>query len=246
MVATGAVSERQEQVPDVIARVCTYNVLCTMLAHFIITGHLGTFSTIWSIFLSTPVEHADDSSHNFFRLAGGVGLEPRHVGIVMSALGLIVVFLQVIIYPRLSDRFGTLRIWTSALYAFPLAYVMAPYPALVASESFGADSATYKWLAMFCVLLVFGVGRTGVTPATTLLINDCTPHPSLRATIHSIATVLGNLARSIFPIAALAIFGQGLKIGVVGLGFWCLTCLAVTYRWVKDGSAEEKPLPRIA
>lgn len=249
--------QTQTQTPpaekSVFARVCTPNVLSTMLAHFIITGHLGTFSTIWTIFLSTPVSSDPTSSSpsptDFVKFGGGVGLEPRSVGITMSALGLIVVFLQLIIYPRLSDRFGTLRIWTFALWAFPIAYTLAPFPALVASfTGGGAESGVaYKWLAIFVVLLIFGVGRTGVTPATTLLINDCTPHPSVRATIHSIATVLGNLARSIFPIMALAIFGQGLRIGVVGLGFWCLTGLAVTSCvaswWVRDGSAaEDKPL----
>lgn len=38
---------------------------------------------------------------------------------------------------------------------------------------------------------------------------------------------------------AFAIFGKGLQIGVVGLGFWCLACLAVlacvASRWVREG-----------
>lgn len=83
------------------------------------------------------------------------------------------------------------------------------------------------------------IGRTGVTPATTLLINDCTPHPSVRGTIHTAGTVIGNLSRSIFPIVAFAIFGKGLEIGVVGLGFWCLAVLGglacVASRWVEQG-----------
>jgi len=93
---------------------------------------------------------------------------------------------------------------------------------------------------MSSVLLLFVLGRTGVTPATTLLINDCTPHPSVRGTIHTAGTVIGKLSRSLFPIAALAIFGGGLQIDLVGLGFWCIACLAVlacaASRWVKEGS----------
>jgi hypothetical protein len=80
---------------------------------------------------------------------------------------------------------------------------------------------------MSLVIVLFITGRTGVTPATTLLINDCTPHPSVRGTIHTAGTVIGNLSRSLFPVAALAIFGHGLQIGVIGLGFWCLAGLAV-------------------
>jgi len=127
------------------------------------------------------------------------------------------------------------------LFVFPVVYLLAPYVSLVASASSSTDANTPAvWVAMALVLLLFVLGRTGVTPATTLLINDCTPHPSVRGTIHTAGTVVGNLGRSIFPIAALAIFGRGLQIGVVGLGFWCLACLAilacVASRWVQEGS----------
>jgi hypothetical protein len=35
-------------------RIWTWNVFCTLLAHFIIAGHLTTFTSLWAIFLSTP------------------------------------------------------------------------------------------------------------------------------------------------------------------------------------------------
>lgn len=207
---------------------------------------------------------------------------PRDVGFAMALLGAIGVLLQLVVYPILQDRFGTVKIWRAALLVFPVVYLIAPFPSLVASapsqRRSGGDSErdhfvrntirntirdtisnsindtvtdtvtiTAKdgvtapvWLATAAVIVLFIIGRTGVTPATTLLINDCTPHPSVRGTIHTAGTVLGNLGRSLFPIGALAIFGQGLRIGVVGLGFWCLMALAVlayiTSLWVTEGS----------
>ena len=219
-------------------RIWTRNVLCTMLAHFIIAGHLGTFTNLWAIFLSTPVggpNPAHPSSPIHF--SGGLGLQPREVGFAMSAVGVLGVTLQLVIYPILNDRFGTIHIWQAALFIFPLVYTLAPFPALIASNS---TSTPLIWTTLLLVLLFFIIGRTGVTPATTLLINDCTPHPSVRGTIHTAGTVIGNLSRSLFPIAAFAIFGQGLKIGIVGLGFWCVAGLAVlacvASRWVVEGS----------
>ena len=226
-------------------RIWTFNVFCTMTAHFIISGHLGTFPTLWTVFLSTPIERQVEGTdrHSPVRFGGGLGMQPRNVGIIMSVLGAIIVFLQVIIYPKLSDRHGTLVIWGLALYAFPVAYFCAPFPALIASGNSSSGPFKPEWLAVAGVLVVFGIGRTGVTPATTMLINDCSPHPSVRATIHSTATVLGNLSRSIFPVTALAIFGMGLKIGAVGLAFWCLTGLAllscVASRFVRGGSRDD-------
>jgi len=220
-------------------RIWTRNVLCTMLAHFIIAGHLGTFTNLWAIFLSAPIGKSS-RQHPPIRFNGGLGMQPREVGCAMSILGAIGVVLQLVIYPMLNDRFGTIRIWQGALFIFPIVYTLAPFPALVASSIPQGHNTVLVWVSMLFVLLLFVIGRTGVTPATTLLINDCTPHPSVRGTIHTAGTVIGNLSRSFFPIIAFSIFGKGLEIGVVGVGFWCLACLAmlacVASRWVVQGS----------
>ncbi|KIV87894.1 hypothetical protein PV11_03410 [Exophiala sideris] len=231
--------KRKRKLP--FRRIWTFNVVCTMLSHFVIAGHLGTFSSLWAIFLSTPVGDAE-SRHPPFVFNGGLGMLPRDVGFAMALLGAIGVLLQLVVYPLLQDRFGTIRIWRCALLVFPVVYILAPFPSLVASapSQRGDSTSVLVWLATAGVIVLFIVGRTGVTPATTLLINDCTPHPSVRGTIHTTGTVVGNLARSFFPIGALAIFGQGLRIGVVGLGFWCLMALAilsyVASLWVTEGS----------
>lgn len=220
-------------------RIWTWNVLCTMFAHFIIAGHIATFTNLWAIFLSTPIEKSTNQ-HPPFRFGGGLSMQPREVGFAMSTLGAIGVTMQLVIYPMLNDRYGTIRIWRSALYVFPIAYALAPLPALVGSASTLPAKPILVWLSVGFVLFLFVIGRTGVTPATTLLINDCTPHPSVRGTIHTAGTVIGNLSRSIFPVIAFVIFGKGLEIGVVGLGFWCLSVLAVAAcvasRWVEQGS----------
>ncbi|KAK5048558.1 hypothetical protein LTR84_005649 [Exophiala bonariae] len=160
----------------------------------------------------------------------------------MSLLGTLVISLQLVVYPTLQDRFGTIKIWRSALIIFPLAYLVAPYPSLVAStvSQNGERRVPLVWLSIDRVIFCFIFGKTGVTPATTLLINDCTPHPSGRATIHAAATVVGILSRSIFPMVVLVIFGRGLAMGVIGLAFWSLSGLAalayVGSLWVIEGS----------
>lgn len=222
-------------------RIWTRNVICTMLSHFVIAGHLATFSNLWVIFLSTPVGDVKDQHLPIF-FNGGLGMRPRDVGFAMALLGAIGVVLQLVVYPLLQDRFGTIRIWRIALLVFPLVYFVAPFPSIVASTSSqrGDTITASVWIATGAVIVLFIVGRTGVTPATTMLINDCTPHPSVRGTIHTTGTVVGNLGRSLFPIGALTIFGQGLRVGVVGLGFWCLMALAimasVASLWVTEGS----------
>ena len=145
-----------------------------------------------------------------------------------------------LIYPTLNDRWGTVQIWRKALLVFPFVYVLAPFLSLVASADIVRGKTVLVWLAMGFILLLFVIGRTGVTPATTLLINDCTPHPSVRGTIHTAGTTVGNISRSFFPVIAFIIFGSGLDVGIVGLGFWFVAALSVlacvASFWVREGS----------
>lgn len=196
---------------------------------------------MWAIFLSTPTADPE-SQHPPIHFTGGLGMNPRSVGFAMSLLGATGVLLQAVLYPPLNDRYGTVKLWRAALFIFPFVYLLAPFPALVASASsiHGSTKVALTWLAMSAVLFLYVVGRTGTTPATALLINDCTPHPSVRGTIHTAGTMVGNLSRSVFPVITLTIFGRGLNIGVVGLGFWCIMFLAVSAciasRWVTEGT----------
>ncbi|KAG4432558.1 hypothetical protein IFR05_011946, partial [Cadophora sp. M221] len=152
-------------------RIWTWNVLCTLLAHFIIAGHIATFTNLWSIFLSTPLASPAEQ-HPPFHFTGGLGMHPRQVGFAMSTVGAVGVTLQLAIYPLLNDRYGTIAIWRSALYVFPVAYLLAPFPSLVGSADFAHGKQLLVWLSIGGILLLYIIGRTGVTPATTLLIND--------------------------------------------------------------------------
>lgn len=221
-------SERLIAVP--FRKIWTTNVIYTMLATFLVAGNLGTFITLWPLFLSAPRQDSR-ARHSSINLSGGLDLNARQVAICMSLLGIPSIVLQISIYPTLSDRYGTTRVWRFALFLFPLTYLIASITTVTTPTSSKLDTATNKspilWFMVLFVLSLFIAGRTGVAPATTMLINDCTPHARLRGTIHTIGTVFSNLGRSIFPAIVLPIFGYGLKKGITGLGFWFLTVIAV-------------------
>ncbi|KAF2835103.1 MFS general substrate transporter [Patellaria atrata CBS 101060] len=182
-----------------LCRMWTSNVLSTMIAQFIISGHLGTFSSLWAIFLSTPVV-ATQYQHPPLWFSGGLGLSPKFVGVAMSSLGFAGIILQIVVYPPLRDRTGTIRLWRTALYLFPVVYVLAPFCALVASsmstEEKESPSSGSVWIALLSITILYVLGRTGVVPATSLLINDCAPHPSVRGTVHATGTIVSNLSRT--------------------------------------------------
>lgn len=224
----------------------TFNVISTMVTYFAIQGHIGTFPSLWAIFLTVPAE-VSRGQQGPLQFYGGLGMNPRKVGMAMSLQGVIGTLMQIVFYPMLNDRFGAIRVWRASLFIFPIAYFLAPLCANALDQSAAkldnaASGQALLWATVLFVLFLFVVGRTGVAPATTLLINDCTPHPSVRATIHATGMIVSSLSHSIFPPATLAIFGHGLSIGIAGQGFWLLTglaglaCLASTL--VEEGNSD--------
>jgi hypothetical protein len=267
--AAGATHSRQPSVSDgprrskqyrrrytqrlAFRRIFTPNVIWTLSANFLLAFHLGTFNSLWFVFLSTPVydpakgpESPDAVARRLpFIFTGGLGLRPPEVGMAMAILGVIGIGLQLGVYPRLSTRLGTVGSWRMFLLFFPLTYCLVPYLSLVPSASPPphAKDGVEVWIAIAGVLFLQVVGRTFTLPAQTILVNNCTPHPSVLGTVHGIGQSVSSFARSIGPILGGFWYGLGLARGVVGAVFWGLSGVAalnIMASWfVREGDGHE-------
>ncbi|KAI9167585.1 Major facilitator superfamily transporter [Paramyrothecium foliicola] len=213
-------------------RIFTRNVVLTLFAYFLFAFHIGTCNALYFVFLSTPVWDPKDSKHGMhlpFHFTGGLGLQPREVGIAMAILGVIGIAMQILLYPTLSARLGTIRSWRLFLLCFPVAYFLMPYLAVVPSTSPppAAKTGPLVWLAISSILFVQVSGRTFSLPANTILVNNCSPHPSVLGSVHGIGQSVSSAARTIGPMVGGVVFGYGLNHGVVGLVWWALAAIAV-------------------
>ncbi|KAF7861449.1 hypothetical protein EAF04_008014 [Stromatinia cepivora] len=235
-------------------QIFTYNVVCTLVSHALLAFSMGTFQNIWYSFLSTPVYNPSHPSKSLpadyaprppLEFTGGIGLPPRDVGLAMSILGMIGITMQLFLYPIVNTRLGTIRSWRIFLYGFPIAYALAPFLSLVPSLSSPPSQKTGPliWISLTLVLLIQTISRTFAGPATTILINNCSPHPSVLGTIHGIGQTASSAARTVGPALGGYLYGVGLSRGYVGLVFWVLagmagvTCLASTF--VREGDGHE-------
>lgn len=230
-----------------LSRIWTRNVLCTLLCHSILALHIGTFNNLWFIHLSAPrfdPESPSPPSHTRqslpFGFTGGLGMPPRSVGFAMAVLGVIGISLQLLVYPAVNARLGTLRSFRYSLCLFPLTYTLTPYLSIIHSSLAPPNQASgiLVWLALSCVLLVQVVGRTFALPATIILINNCSPHPSVLGTIHGIAQSVSSASRTIGPILGGWGYGKGLQVGVVGAVWWALAVVAGV-GWLLSGLVRE-------
>ncbi|KAI0474276.1 major facilitator superfamily domain-containing protein [Xylaria cf. heliscus] len=232
-------------------RIFTRNVSFTLVSHFFLAFHVGTFNSLWFVFLSTPVyDPADPEPPGFaprlpFRFTGGLGLPPRSVGLAMALLGVIGILMQLFLYPWLSARLGTLRSWRVFLLFFPVTYLLLPFLSVVPSSTAPPSQKTGLaiWVAIGGVLFVQVSARTFALPAQTILVNNCTPHPSILGTVHGLAQSASSLARTIGPVAGGWLYGLGLSHGFVAGVFWGLAGMAVVgvmvSFWVKEGDGHE-------
>lgn len=239
-----------------IRRVWTRNVIITLCAHGSLAFHIGTFNALWFIFLSTPrydptnpqppsLKHPSFPIH----FNGGLALSPAHIGIALSILGIIGIFLQLVVYPSWSGRFGVVKSYRYSLLLFPICYTLTPYLALLPSTSKPPHEATgvLVWTGIVFVLCIQVMARTFALPGTTILVNNSCPHPSVLSTYHGIAQSISSAVRTVGPASMSWLYGRGLVWGVVGTGFWGMACAAIVNNcvgaFVKDSDGHEIKLP---
>lgn len=237
-------------------RIWTRNVLFTLLSHGLLAMHVGTFSNLWFVFLSTPrysptnpasTLHlpADYKPHGPFTFTGGLALPPPAIGAALAILGLIGISLQLLLYPRLCFHLGTIKSYRLSLLLFPFSYLLVPFLAILPSSSPAPAQASgfLVWSGITLVLCIQVLARTFALPSAAILVNNSSPHPSVLGTIHGIAQSVSSATRTFGPVVAAWVYGMGLEMGVVGLAWWCMAGFAVlgavAGRWVWEGDGHE-------
>ncbi|KAH8170603.1 major facilitator superfamily protein [Sarocladium implicatum] len=213
-------------------RIFTRNVTMTLVAHFLLALCVGSFNSLWFVFLSTPVHDPVKSKHSVslpFHFTGGIGMKPATVGVATAILGVIGITMQLCLYPPISHRLGTVLSWRLSLLCFPIAYILVPFLSIVPSTSDppAGKTGALLWLGIVGVLFFAVTGRTFALPGQNILVNNCCPHPSVLGTVHGVAQSVSSLARTIGPIASGFVYGYGLDHGVVGTVFWCMSGMAM-------------------
>ncbi len=217
-------------------RIFTRNVLCTFLAHGLFHLHMASFNVLWFLFLSTPRfdpsqprPRTHTSQHLPFSFTGGLGLPPRDVGFAIGILGAMGLVMQFGVYSRVTDRVGLVSAFRYALSVFPVTYLLVAYLAVIPTTSPPPHKADgpWIWIAITCLLFIQVCGRTFSLPITQILVNNSTPHPSVLGTIHGISTTVGSGCRTLGPVIWSAIYGWGLKKGIVGTAWWMLSIEAI-------------------
>lgn len=242
--------KKRERLP--VSRIWTRNVISTLIAHALLALHVGTYSSLWFVFMSTPrfdpkhpIPPWLKKQHFPFYFTGGLALPPKQIGAALAVLGTIGISLQLLLYPRLSSRLGIVWSYRYSLLLFPIAYFLVPFLVMIPSTTQppAAVGGILVWLGIVGILFIQVLARTFALPATAILVNNCCPHPSVLGTIHGIGQSVSSASRTLGPVVGSLVFAHGLNVGVVGLAWWTLMVMAalgaVAGTFVKNGNGHE-------
>ncbi|KAL0932752.1 major facilitator superfamily transporter [Colletotrichum truncatum] len=227
-----------------LRRMFTKNMCFTLLAYAIQEYHITTYNTLWTSFLSDPVDTKNRARLPFL-FSGGAGMKPDRIMWSLFIVGVMGLPTQLFIYPRISRRMGTLKMWRTFMMGMPLLYFIIPYIAAVPSTAAPPAGKEGFWVWFVIVLAqVLMVGTsTFVVPAQLVLTNLSSPHPSALARTHSSAFLLTGLVRSATSSIAGVIYSYGSSHNITGLVWWIASGVAalgcLNSRIVKEGSGHE-------
>ncbi|KAI5462832.1 major facilitator superfamily domain-containing protein [Mariannaea sp. PMI_226] len=236
-------------------RIWTRNVIFTLINSAFYDFQLGAFTNIWSLFLSTPRYGTHGTARSTkgkvssrslpLLFTGGLGMPASTVGVASSFLGLLGMILQFTMYPPVQARLGTMRSFRWFLILFPVAYFIGPYLSILPSttEPPEAASGSWIWAGIILILLLQVMARTFTLPATIILLNNCSPHPSVLGTIHGLGQSVSAAFRTVGPVVGGWWYGYGLDIGMVAWGWWGVAAVAIlgcgTALMMHEGSGHE-------
>ncbi|KAI9683925.1 MAG: hypothetical protein M1829_004260 [Trizodia sp. TS-e1964] len=193
-------------------------VLSTLLSFSLLPLHNATFMQLFPHFLSSPLAPAPAPASRLF-FTGGLHLPSSTIGLLLSSFGVLGIFLQLLIYPRLQAAIGTLAAYRLALWMFPFAYIAAPYLARM------QPADPLRWAGVCAMLCVQVTARTFAIPSSVILLTNVAPRPSALGRIHGAGNMVSSLSRAVGPAVGGWVFAWGVERGCVGFVWWAYLAL---------------------
>lgn len=216
---TAAKPETATTATPSLRSIFTRNVNLTLLCHHLLALHVSTFNTL--IFLLLPAARsANEDAHLPFAFTGGLGLSTEQVGLATAIIGAIGLPLQILLYPSLNTRLGTLTAYKFFLPFSIAAYISLPFIVLL------PNSDWLIWPALTLIFALQVLSRTFALPSTVILVNNSSPSPRALGTIHGFAQSVSSGARTAGPVLGGWLLGWGLKANCVGAVWWGIAGVA--------------------
>ena len=149
----------------------------------------------------------------------------------MSLQGIYSMVAQILLFPFLVSRFGSLRVFQFVVISWPLLYFTIPYLVLLPPR--------LQMPSIYICLLWKTTSQVLAYPSNAILLTNSAPSMLVLGVINGIAASTASLCRAFGPTVSGVIHSWGLKMGYTGLAWWAsgLICVlgGVESLWMEEG-----------
>lgn len=168
--------------------------------------------------MSKPIPTGEDTHLPFF-FSGGFGWNTQKNGAFLATQGFLQMFAQLIVFPWLSKKLGSLRTFWITLSLYPILYLLAPYLALL---------PTNCRIPGLMALLVCKVTFQSLSyPSLAIILANSSPSKKVLGTLNGAAASSASIARGFGPTIAGIMDGVGETKHMTGLAWWTIAGIAL-------------------
>ncbi|KAF1911376.1 major facilitator superfamily domain-containing protein [Ampelomyces quisqualis] len=201
-----------------VGQAFTMQVCLNIVCYGILAFHTISLEQLLPILMS---KNAPDGSSTQlpFHFTGGFGWSPQMIGAFLATQGVLQMLAQLIIFPWLIKRLGSLRTFWITLCLYPILYLIAPYLALLPEK---------LRIPGLMVLLVCKVTFQSLSyPSLAIILANSSPSKRVLGTLNGAAASSASVCRGFGPTISGFIDGVGQANNMSGLAWWTIAGVAL-------------------
>lgn len=154
-----------------------------------------------------------------FKFEGGFGWATKNIGAFLAMQGAMQMVAQLILFPWLSKKLGSLRTFWITMSLYPILYILAPYLALLPEK---------LRIPGLVVLLVGKVTFQSLSyPSLAIILANSSPSKRVLGTLNGAAASSASICRGFGPTVSGAVDSLGMQLHMSGLAWWAIAGVAL-------------------
>jgi len=196
----------------------TKQVCLNVLCYGILAFHTISLEQLLPILMSKPVPAAT-SQHLPFFFKGGFGWSTQTNGGFLATQGFLQMFAQILLFPWLSKKLGSLRTFWIAMAMYPILYLLAPYLVLL--------PAALRVPGLMLLLIGKVTFQSLSYPSLAIILTNSSPSKRVLGTLNGVAMSTASISRGFGPTISGALDSLGDTMGMTGLAWWAIAAVAL-------------------
>jgi hypothetical protein len=179
-------------------------------------SHTISLEQLIPILMARP--ESQDKIELPFKFNGGFHFTIQQIGALLAVQGVLQMFSQVVLFPWVSRKLGSIRTFWVTISLYPFLYVIAPYLALLPKN---------LRISGIIMLLVWKVIAQSLSyPSLAIMLANASPSIKVLGTLNGAAASSASMCRGFGPTVSGAMDTFGTRLGISGLAWWTCAIIA--------------------